>query len=349
MRWVNAAFCETVVEGLAASIESYVTGEADAFGYWEERNNKPGVEKRYRGSILVVGGFEDHNVTVGQAVPWVNKLRRKGTYVKMMLGQWQHSFPDSEGNPDGTLRWDYADVLLRWWDRWLKEDEDVSLGPRVEVQDTSGRWRVEDSWPPEAHMRELFLTPGDGLLTSAASEEASATLAPSPRSRYVFISGPPAEQSELPSDGYCVLCAVFATPPQGRDLRIAGIPSLDLTVVPHGPGGNVAAYIYRVNESDVYDLVGYGNVDLRFPTGGHEAHPVTPGDEMRIEFNLEPLDTLIPKGQRLVLVLDQGNTNDMPGPPAFPVDLIYGGKRSSFTFPTVTPDPNSYFAPPPEP
>ena len=349
MRWAGAAFCETVIEGLAASVESYITGEGDSFGYWAERNNKPGVEKRYRGSIFVVGGFEDHNVTVGQAVPWVNKLSRKGTHVKMMLGQWLHAFPDSEGNPAGQ-RWDYADVLLRWWDRWLKDDKNSPLGPRVEVQDTSGRWRTEDSWPPDgAHTRQLFLTPDERLLSNPDREEASTLLAPGARSRYVFISGPPAEQSETPIDGYCAACAVFTTPPQERDLRIAGIPSLKLTVVPHGPGGNVAAYMYRVDEGNVYDLVGYGSADLRFPAGGHEARPVTPGEEMRFEFDLEPLDTLIPKDERLVLVLDQGNTNDMPGPPAYPVDLVYGGKKSSFSFPTVTPDPDSYFTPPPEP
>ena len=71
---------------MAATVETYITGEDDSFAYWMERNSKSGTEKRYRGSVFLVGGWDDHNVTISQAVPWLNKLGRKGVYVKKMLG-----------------------------------------------------------------------------------------------------------------------------------------------------------------------------------------------------------------------------------------------------------------------
>jgi putative CocE/NonD family hydrolase len=348
MRWAQAAMCESVVEGMAATMETYITGEGDGFDYWIERNSRPGVEKKYKGSIFVVQGMQDHNVPPMQPIPWVNKLKRKGTPVKMMLGQWGHAWPDTDGNGEGTLRWDYADILLRWWDRWLM-GEGVATGPRVEVQDSSGKWRASESWPPDdADDTKLYLTPGSGLLASPEDEEARTTLGPGPNSRYVYVSDV-AVVNDSPMDPYCAACAVFTTEAQEEDLRLSGIPSLDLTVVPHGPGGTVSAYIYSVDADDAYHLLGYGSADLRFPRGGHTAHPVTPGDEIEFDFNIEPLDGVVPKGSRLVLLLDQGNAYDMPGPLAFPVDLVYGGKRSSFTFPVVTPDPGSYFTPPPQP
>ena len=348
VRWAEAAMCQEYVEGLGATAETYVTAEDDGFGYWAQRDSRPGTEKRYRGSVFVVHGMIDHNVPPFQSIPWVNKLKRKGTYVKMMLGQWGHAFPDTQGNAAGALRYDYADILLSWWDRWLKE-KGGSTGARVEVQDASGRWRTEDAWPPtEDTERKLYLTPQEGMFSSPGDEEARKTLAPGARSRYLYVAET-GQDPESPLDPYCATCAVFATEPQSEDLNISGIPSLDLTVVPNGPGGSVAAYLYRVGTDDVYDLIGYGNGDLRFPKGGHEASAVAPGEEKKFGLDLEPLDALVAKGERLVLVLEQGTTYDMPGPFEYPVDLVYGGKKSSFTFPTVTPDPGSYFTPPPAP
>ena len=350
LRWANAAICQTVIDGLAATLESYVTGEDDSFDYWRERNSKPGTERKYRGSVLLVGGWDDHNVTISQAVPWINKLERKGVYVKMLLGQWPHAWPDSGGNAEGTLRWDYADMLLGWWDHWLKE-EGGELGPRVEVQDNTGSWRTEESWPPDdADSTKLYLTPGSTLLGTPEREPTeSTTLTPGLRSRYVYLTDSPVSL-ETPADPYCAGCAVFSTEAQSEDLKIAGIPSVDITVVPHGPGGTVTAYLYSADEADSWELLGYGAVDLRFPKGGHEAHEVTPGEEMKIGFDFEPLDAVVEKGERLVLVFDQGNKNDMPGPLGlFPVDLVYGGKSSSFTFPVVTPEESTYFTPPAAP
>lgn len=227
--------------------------------------------------------------------------------------------------------------------------EGVATGPRVEVQDSTGQWRTSESWPPEdADDTKLYLTPGSGLLSSPDDDAARATLAPGPRSRYIYVSDV-AVINDSPLDPHCAACAVFSTEAQDRDLRISGIPSLDLTLVPHGPGGSVSAYIYSVDADDQYRLLGYGSADLRFPKGGHTAYPVTPGQETELDLAIEPLDAVVPEGSRLVLVLDQGNAYDMPGPLAFPVDLVYGGKRSSFTFPVVTPDQSSYFTPPSQP
>jgi len=349
LRWGGAAVCETAIEGMAATVESYVTGEDDSFDYWKDRNSKPGTEKKYRGSVFLVGGWDDHNVTISQAVPWINELKRKRVYVKMLLGQWPHAWPDSGGNAEGTLRWDYADTLLGWFDHWLK-GEAGELGPPVEVQDNTGSWRTEESWPPKhADHTKLYLTSTGSLGAPGKEPTQSTTLTPGLRSRYVYVTDNP-QSSETPADPYCAGCATFSTDPQTEDLKIAGIPSVDITVIPHGPGGSVTAYMYSADESEPWELLGYGGVDLRFPKSGHKARTVTPGKEMKIELDFEPLDAVVQKGKRLVLVFDQGNKNDMAGPLGlFPVDLVYGAKTSSFTFPVVTPDASTYFKPPAAP
>jgi len=57
MRTVNAVTtCPDFDEGLAATAESTRTGVRDAGGYWAERNERPLVERNYRGSVLLVEG-----------------------------------------------------------------------------------------------------------------------------------------------------------------------------------------------------------------------------------------------------------------------------------------------------
>ena len=160
------------------------------------------------------------------------------------------------------------------------------------------------------------------------------TLLPGARSRYVYVTDNP-QSSETPADPYCAGCAVFETDAQAEDLKIVGLPSLDLTVIPHGPGGNVTAYMYSADEADAWELLGYGAVGLQVPQGWARCtrRESGRGDEV-IGLEFEPTDAVVQKGERLVLVLDQGDKNDMPGPQGSPVDLVYGGKASSFTSPS---------------
>ena len=86
-------------------------------------------------------------------------VRDAGLDVKGLYGQWGHDYPDRRSGHEGlssgrgaeafpyTLRWDWADDLLEWFDYYLRE-----MGPKprliAEVQDNMGGWRVEETYPP---------------------------------------------------------------------------------------------------------------------------------------------------------------------------------------------------------
>ena len=152
---VEVSACPTYAEGLAASMHSGATGELDPLGYWADRRYIDEILKNYRGSVYLVQGLQDWNVNPAQQYPWIWDLEKKGVYVKHLLGQWGHSWPY-----DGGSRMDWADILLKWWDRWLKGDKRVDLGPRVQVEDQTGAWRNASVWPSgknvEFHL--IFLT-----------------------------------------------------------------------------------------------------------------------------------------------------------------------------------------------
>jgi hypothetical protein len=189
------------------------------------------------------------------------------------------------------------------------------------------------------------------LGSEAGSRRAARLLGPDQRIRYYYVTedswGETIRDPSLPAvaDLHCVPCAVFSLPTQSTPLRISGLPRLRLEgLVPSGPGGNVAAFLYVVGRNGRAKLIGLGETDLRFPTGeGHTGTPVVPGRTMTADFALQPMEGVVPAGSRMYLVLSQGNGYHMPVWPRFPVLLRYGRGSATLDLPIVNPDPATYF------
>jgi putative CocE/NonD family hydrolase len=342
-RYAAAANCDTHTPGMQASVESYETGEYDSLGYFAERDHDQAILEKYRGSVMVVQGLQDFNVDPAHQYPFVNQLEDRGVYVKHLLGQWNHAWPDG----DVGARGDYADILLRWWDRWLKEDHSVKTGPRAEVQDSDLKWRAEDAWPPkQTTSRTLYLSADKTLSEQPKAEKATATLGPGSRNRYVFLSGAGEDYNDLPIDHACALCATFTYDVKGGDLRLVGFPTLSLKLVPRGSAGHVSAYAFRVDADGAWHFLGWGASDLRFPHGETKAQPVTAGTPIDMDLPLQPLDAVVHAGEQIMLVLDQGNADHMPGVPFFPVDLEYGAGQGVLRFEQGSPKADAFFTPP---
>lgn len=341
--------CPEYVDGNGAAIHSGVTGEFDPFNYWAQRRYRPSVEERYRGSILLVQGLQDWNVNPGLQFPWVNDLVERSRRddapgeiaIKYMLGQWGHSLPDGR-------RSDWADILLRWFDYWLLEERNVDLGPTAEVQDSSGKWRASDAWPPAGTDTTWLLTT-DGRLSSAASD-------PTGAKRVMvdpFHLQGGGQQINLPNDlrerCEAATCAQFRTEPFSEEFRFAGRPKVRLTVTPQGPGGQLSVYLFSVAEGQVQRL-GWGQVDLRFPNGipseTPKAQAVTAGAQMVVDFPLQPLDAVVPRAGQLVMIVSEGSAyNRLPTMPNYPIDIAVGGEQSALTVTQITPAPDEFFTP----
>jgi predicted acyl esterase len=342
-RWAGAWMCDSTEEALGATFESYQTGTYDSYGYWKDRNTNGEILKRYRGSVLLVQGLQDWNVSPDHQHPFINELADSGVYVEQMLGQWDHTYPDA-GHDVGP-RGDYADILLAWFDRWLKEDGTADLGPSVEVQDSDLQCRTETDWPPtDVTGATVYLASDKTTLDSRDKGEATALVGPGTRDRFFYvITDNMFVYNDLPIDHYCVDCAMLTRDIE-EDLRLVGIPELELHVTPSGPGGFVAAYLIRVDEGGEWNLLGWGAGDLRFQKG-KGPQEVVPGEEMKLRFPLQPLDAIIHEGEQLVLVLDQGHADHFPTAPFFPVELRYGGKLGMFEFDTTQPAAEDFFEP----
>jgi X-Pro dipeptidyl-peptidase len=340
---VEVTACPTYATGAAAGLWSSKTGTEDPFGYWRARDYLDQIRANYRGSVLVSEGLQDTNVNATQPFPLVTELAQRGNYVEELIGQWPHAYPDELAPPEG--RSDWANILLNWFDYWLKGDHALSLGPKIEIEDDHGAWRTSSAWPPVVPATRLWLTAGRRLATSASAQTATVTVAPDP----VHLQDPTGDVN-LPEETLAPIClqpvcAAFAMPAVSANYRITGFPRVRLTVTPTGPAGGVTVFLYDVGKQ--WRRVGWGQVDLRFPDGGRTRHAVQAGVPMTLAFRLQALDTVIAAGHHLVMVVTQANAyNRLPTVPAYPVRVAVGGQASSLSIQHVTPANSQFFVPP---
>jgi hypothetical protein len=173
--------CEGYLEGYYAGPAAYLSGDNLAWigsDYWSERTFLERALQNYNGSIYIIHGMQDWNVDPPMAFPTHQIMEAAGIETKTLAGQWAHDYPDRksghEGLPAGegaeaypyTLRWDWADEMLYWFDWYLKgEGRAPTLG--VEMQDNRGGWRLETTYP--APDTEYFTVIGSEMNPSGAS------------------------------------------------------------------------------------------------------------------------------------------------------------------------------------
>jgi predicted acyl esterase len=337
---VQGAVCPESFAGFAAAMYSGVTGARDTAGWWVERNHKPHVEEHWNGSVLMVQGLQDWNVDPGMNLPWADDLQRKGLVVHQMLGQWGHEFPDQRPTPgtDPAMRWDWAQILLNWWDYWLMDKTTIDLGPAIQIQDTSGKWHFDEHYPPrDADWKTYHLGTGSRL-TEAPTQVGSVLLLPNQ------IGDAGAEQlRETPG-----FKADFLLPPAETDLTFSGLPRVHVTVTPAGPTGHLAAWLYSVSPSGDEQPVGWTTMNLQFADGTETPKALTPNQPVLAKMQIQPLDVRIPAGDRLMLRIWQyADHGRMPAFPPEPITLGFGGTiQSTLELPVIDRDASYYFEPP---
>jgi putative CocE/NonD family hydrolase len=277
--------------------------------------------------------LQDWNVNPGQQFPWIWELEERGVDVKYLLGQWGHAWPHSNG-----VRMDWADDLKSWFDKWLK-GERVATGPKVQVQDHTDQWRNAKDWPLGKSL--TYYLNAEHQLGDNPGDPASETVATDP----FHMQGGYTTDSPI-ENAACLTgtCTYFETEPLADELRVGGVPRVNLTVTPSGPGGTLSVYLYAAS-ADAMQRIGWGQVDLRFAKSSTEPATVTPGEEIKVSFDMQPLDAVVAAGERLYLVVSSGTGwNRLPGTPMGPIALAEG-KASSIEIVGLKTKPGDFFTP----
>lgn len=290
--------------------------------YWKERNFIPQTLENYKGSVFLIHGLQDWNVEPTMALPLYNEL---DVTKKLLLGQWGHNYPDRPAE-NNHWRMDWAEVLLRWFDRELKGDMSVYTGPDVEVEDSLGNWRAEPTnvYPPmDAEWTTLYATTA-GLTESSDGAGTIQMYDPALVGEFGPVAPTPIIRLESAA--------------MESDLRFAGLPQFHVTVTPTTAGGHLLAKLFDKGPDGKMLQVGRAWMDLRYHKGGTEQQTVVPGQPILVAMEFMPLDVLLPVGHTLVLELHQEDSVEpVASPLTGPVD-VHLGKDSVLRLPVIQRD-----------
>lgn len=320
--------CEGYFEGYYAGVGAYITGDNLAWtgsDYWEERHFLTRAIQNYEGSVYIIHGLQDWNVDPHMAFPTHNLMIDAGFEVKGLYGQWGHDYPDRRSGHEGlgsgrgaeafpyTLRWDWADDMLEWFNYYLF---DKGPKPRLiaEVQDNLGSWRVEERYPPQdiewlqLDMDLCSIIGGGDTITTTSS---------------LTIECPEFEQ----------------------ETRIVGTPTfhVEASISLFATSGHL--FVEMVQSSDGMHL-GHAVMDLRFHNGGNQGEPLAPGSTVVAKMEFFGMDVVVPDGDGIQLILSQTGEDYVPSPVStMPVSVSVDSK-SVLALSTIARGCSDMFLPP---
>jgi len=288
--------CEGYLEGYANGPAAYLSGGMVDFAgntYWTERSFLDRVVENYNGSVYIIQGMQDWNVDPHMAFPTHQIVEDAGIEVKTLAGQWAHDYPDrSTGHstlPSGkgleaypyTLRWDWADEMLYWFDWYLKgEGRAPALG--VEMQDNRGGWRFEATYPAE----DTFYL-----------EVGAADMSPSGAS---MVTG--------------TETITLTYGPFDSDVYIAGMPTFHIPITPHTANG--AHAFFEMTDSSGLRL-GHAVMDFRFADGGRDGSVgLVAFSTVLGKMEFMPMDVFIEAGDSITITMTQTGEDYVPSPAA---------------------------------
>jgi len=322
--------CEGYLEGYYAGPAAYMTGDNLAWtgsDYWEERHFLSRALEIYNGSIYIIHGLQDWNVDPHMAFPAHEMSVDAGFDVKGLYGQWAHDYPDRDGDAGHaslssgrgaeaypyTLRWDWADDMLEWFDFYL-----MNKGPKprlvAEVQDNMGGWRVEETYPPpqldtiSLTMDECQIVGGTDTITSSSSLR--------------------------------VQCPEFDS-----QTRIVGTPTIHLeaTISQFSTSGHL--FVEMIQASTEMHL-GHAVMDLRFHEGGKQGSTLLPGSTVIAKMEFFGMDVVVPEGDAIVLIISQTGEDYVPSPVSTSPVTLSMGSESVLNLPSVNRQCSDLFLPP---
>ncbi|MGE5227979.1 MAG: CocE/NonD family hydrolase [Planctomycetaceae bacterium] len=261
-------------------------------------------------AVWMVGGWADgYTNAIGRTVAGLSGPR------KGLIGPWPHAWPhDADQGP----RIGFLQEALRWWDRWLKDAPDAIEEPLLQAWiqeparpehlalDRPGRWVAEDAWPPSSVEPLRLHLRADRVLGDAPGDPGA--LAHTGVQRHGLFAGtwcPYGPAADLPPDQRedDALALTFETPPHGERIELLGHPRVRLRVAADRPNAFVVARLCDVWPDGTSTLLSRGVLNLTHRRSHERPEPLTPGEPVDVDVELDVLGQAIAAGHRLRLAI----------------------------------------------
>jgi X-Pro dipeptidyl-peptidase len=287
-------FCDCQVRDreMAHNIDR-ITGDYNPF--WAGRdylNQIDGV----RAATLMSHAFNDWNVMPEHSVRIYLALKEKGVPVQAYFHQGGHGGPPP------------LKMMNRWFTRYLHGVENgVEKEARAWIVRENAK-REEptsyDDYPhPAASTVTLYLVGGSPehgqLVTGPIAGSVKETLVDN-----FSFSGAALAQAEWTHHRL-----MYVTPKLTESIHISGIPRIKLRLASNKPAANLSVWLVSLPWSERRDakitdnIVTRGWADPQNHRSIAESEPLKPGQFYEMSFELQPDDQVIPKGQKLGLMI----------------------------------------------
>jgi putative CocE/NonD family hydrolase len=292
--------------------------------YWKEQSYQDQLLEATVPILHVSGWYDD--VLVGTTENYVNMTTRATTPEArgrqwLLVGPWGHRINSSRrmGNIDfgpGALI-DFDSVQLRWFDHWLKgENNGVPSDPKVRVFVMGeNEWRDENEWPiARTRTVEYYLRSGgranslfgDGRLdTIAPGDEPPDEFRYDPENAVPFITEPNFSQVGGPDDYRPVErrddVLVYSTAALTEPLEVCGPLRVRLHAASSAPDTDWTAKILDVHPDGFAQRLNDGIVRARYRLSMEKESFLEPGRVEEYEIDAWSTCVLLKEGHQLRL------------------------------------------------
>lgn len=281
----DRSVCAEQIEDIQQD-QDRATGDRNAF--WDERNYLSDVDG-ISAATLIAHGLSDWNVKASQATNLWSELQERDVASQLYLHQGGHG-----GAPPDLM-------MNKWFSRFLYDVPNGVENDPVAWVAREGASRQNPtpyaSWPvPGSRAVELGMSgAGDqiGDLRILAGADDVATLVDDATVRAGDLAAAPSEHRLL-----------YRTLPLVEPVHVSGEPRVSVTMAADRAAVNLSAAIVATAPNGTHRIVTRGFAD---PQNAADLDgvgtPLTPGQQVQVDFTYEPVDTVIPAGSTLSVML----------------------------------------------
>ena len=255
-----------------------------------------------KAKVLAVGGWGD---AYKNAVP---QIVENIPGAKGIVGPWVHKYPHF-AVPEPRIG--FLQEALRWWDRWLK-DEDTG----VEDDPDYTAYLMDGVRPATwyTHRAGRWIDMGPDLRdTTRHYLSENRTLTPHPSGCRVRVASP--ADTGASAGEYCAIwlgpempgdqrdddarSANWDSEPMVEDTAIVGRPTVTLRLWAEAEAGQIAIRLNHVHPDGASTRITYGVLNLCHRDGHADPQPVPVGTEITVTVALDEIAYEVPMGHRL--------------------------------------------------
>ena len=307
--------------------------------YWRFGSLRPEYD-RIEAATMIIAGWAD-----GYRNNSLRTFEQLRCPTRLVIGPWAHASTDTS-LPGPNI--DLVPEMIRWWDRWLKDEDNGidreppivlfaqrSTRPGATRPMMEGAWRYEPTWPAE-RLRPTPLALADAH-TDAPNDGSDDVLEVRGDVGWTaWIScaaglpwGQPDDQR--PDEAFSL---TYTWPALEHDLEILGHARLTVALTSSAPIAYLSAKLCDVFPDGASSLVARNILNLAHRDSREEPSPLEPGHRYEITIDLEAASWTFEAGHRIRLDLAGTDWPNVWSPPE-PVTLTIDRSATTLTLPVL--------------